>query len=247
MAATDSNRMNTFLQAVSREGMYSSGDNLLFYTRQIFDGVPIEGKRFLDIGGGTGIYTFYAALMGAPQAVCLEPEALGSTAGVTAKFERMHGLLGLSTDVRIRGATIQEFDPGETRFEVVLLNNSLNHVDEEACVVLDRDPEARDRYVELFGKLHALCAPGAKLVATDCSNRNFFADLGLKNPIMPSIEWEKHQPPEVWAALLAKAGFRNPRIRWTSLNPLRDFGRALLANRVAAYFLQSHFCLTMDA
>ncbi len=247
MVTPDTGQMKTFLQAVSTEGMYSSGENLLFYTKQIFDGVPLEGRRFLDIGGGSGVYTFYAALRGASEARCLEPEAMGSTAGVTAKFDRMHSLLGLSTDVRIQGTTIQDFDPGGIRFDVVLLNNSLNHVDEEACLNLGKDPAAEARYIELFGKLHELCAPGAKLVATDCSSRNFFPRLGLKNPIMPTIEWDKHQPPEVWAALLAEAGFRNPRIRWTSFNPLRDVGRVLLANRLAAYFLQSHFCLTMEA
>jgi hypothetical protein len=74
--------------------------------------------------------------------------------------------------------------------------------------------------------------PGAKLVASDISCDSLFARLPLKNPLEPTIEWEKHQTPEKWAALLEDAGFRDPWIRWNSLNTLRRPGRIVLGNRV---------------
>jgi hypothetical protein len=87
--------------------------------------------------------------------------------------------------------------------------------------------------------------PGAKLVASDISCDSLFARLPLKNPLEPTIEWEKHQTPEKWAALLEDAGFRDPWIRWNSLNTLRRPGRIVLGNRVGAWLLGSGFCLTM--
>ena len=48
----------------------------------LFDGVDLSGKRMLDIGGGSGIYSFYAACAGAREVICLEPEAAGSMSGV---------------------------------------------------------------------------------------------------------------------------------------------------------------------
>jgi 2-polyprenyl-3-methyl-5-hydroxy-6-metoxy-1,4-benzoquinol methylase len=46
----------------------------------LFRDIDFDGKRVLDIGGGDGVYSFYAAAMGAAEVVCLEPEAAGSTA-----------------------------------------------------------------------------------------------------------------------------------------------------------------------
>lgn len=105
---------------------------------------------------------------------------------------------------------------------------------------------ARATYLSLFRKLARLAKPGAKLIVCDCARRNLFADLGLRNPIVPKIEWHKHQSPELWARLLASAGFANPKIRWTSFNTFRRSGQLLLGNRVAAYCLTSTFCLSME-
>lgn len=61
--------------------------------------------------------------------------------------------------------------------------------------------------------------------------------LGIRNPWAPSIEWNKHQPPGVWARLLENAGFRDPRIRWT------PFGWGSTC-AVGAFFRTSHFTVT---
>jgi hypothetical protein len=67
----------------------------------------------------------------------------------------------------------------------------------------------------------------------------------MRNPFAPSVEWEKHQHPRVWAELLAESGFHSPRIRWSTLNTLRTPGRVVLGNRVGAYCCESTFTLTM--
>jgi len=234
-----------FEALVAERGLYSSPGNLHFYGRYLFDGVPLAGASVLDVGGGTGVYTFYAATAGARRAVCLEPEARGATAGVGERFREVWDALGRPEGVCLEPATLEEFENRDGLFDVILLNNSVNHLDEEACVRLPDDESARERFRRQFARLHALAAPGARLIVTDCSNRNVFHRLGLRNPLLPMIEWEKHQPPEVWAGLLAEAGFTDPRIRWSSFNRLREPGRILLGNRVAAYCLTSHFRLVM--
>jgi hypothetical protein len=90
---------------------------------------------------------------------------------------------------------LQDYDPAGDQFDILLLHQSINHMDEHACSQLHRDRAAQALYPPLFLKLAALARPGAKLIAVDCARRNLFPDLRLKNPILRSIEWDKHQSP----------------------------------------------------
>ena len=128
---------------------------------------------------------------------------------------------------------------------MVLLAASINHLDEAACSRLHEDDDAREVYRTIFDKLAGLTNPAGVLLALDGGRKNIFPSLGLRNPIARSIEWEKHQQPEVWVDLLAGSGFELPSIRWLSFNTLRAPGRMLLGNRLAAFFLTSEFLLTM--
>ena len=188
--------------------------------------------------------SFYAAAQGADRVVALEPEAHGSTAGVRERFLRLGGRLGFGA-VELRPERFHEFDPDGETFDVLFLRASINHLDEHATTLLHHDPEARAAYLELLGKLAGMSADGAKLVVSDCTRHNLFARLGVKNPLQPTIEWQKHQTPETWAALLAEVGFAEPRVRWNSLNSLRGPGRALMGNRFASWLTLGSFCLTM--
>jgi SAM-dependent methyltransferase len=218
--------------------------NLRFYLDYLFEGVDLKGARVLDIGAGGGRYSFYAAAAGAAHVVALEPEAAGSDAGVATQFERFREQLGVDS-VELRHATLQEFDPGDERFDVLFMHASINHLDEPATTRLHTDPEARQAYRELFARLAGMGADGAKLVASDASRHNLFAHLPVRNPLQPTIEWDKHQPPELWIELLEEAGFAEPRVRWSTPNSLRRPGRLLLGNRAAAWLTEGAFCLTM--
>jgi SAM-dependent methyltransferase len=235
---------DAYLAAVSEEGIYPNAGNLEFYLQFLFDGVPLRGRSVLEIGGGAGTLSFYAGSVGASRVVCLEPEADGSDAGIQQRFRHLADRLGLGS-VRLEPTTLQGFDPRGETFDVVVVHNSINHLDEEACVALGRSAVARQRYRALFEKIAALTRPGGQLVAADCSRHNLFGMLGLKSPIMPTIEWHKHQRPQTWAAILREVGFDRPRIRWSTFNTLRTPGRILFGNAVAAFVLTSHFCLTM--
>jgi SAM-dependent methyltransferase len=218
--------------------------NLRFYLDYLFRDVELADRRMLDVGAASGgRYSFYAACKGAAEVVALQAHHDGSTAGTAAEFDTTAGRLGLE-NIRFVASSLSESKLEPAHFDVLLLYASINHLDEEACVRLERDPDARTHYLALLRELARVAAPGATLIVVDCSSRNLFARFG-KNPLAPGIEWEKHHPPELWVNLLEEAGFTRAKIRWNSVNTLRAPGRVLLGNRFAAYCLASVFCLTM--
>ena len=231
-----------YFQLVDEKSLWSSSANWRFYVDLLFEGVALGDKRVLDVGAGKGLLGLYAACQGATHVVCLEPEAAGSTANVREVF---HGLASELTcgQAQMLPLTFQDFDPGEERFDVVVVHNAINHLDEDACIRLHHDEQASRRYRELLEKMARLCARGAEVIIVDCDRSNFFAQLGLRCPFIAPIEWHKHQPPRVWAELLADVGFRTRRVRWFAFNCLGRPGQLLLGNRVAAYFLGLVFCL----
>ena len=234
-----------YFSAVIEEGLYPSRRNLQFYLKALFKDIALENRRVLDIGGGSGLHSFYAACMGAKEVVCLEPETGGSRSGMGAKFRKLGGILGYN-HVRFEPLTFQAFEPTGKQFDIILLHNSINHLDETACINLLNSEAAKAIYLNMFSKLSSLASGGASLIVCDCSRYNFFALLRIKNPFAPTIEWHKHQAPEVWVDLLSQVGFVNPRIRWTSFNTLRSPGKTLLGNKLLSYFFRSNFCFTME-
>jgi hypothetical protein len=75
---------------------------------------------------------------------------------------------------------------------VVIMFNVINHLDEDAVVVLHQDPVAFERYVTLLKNLHFRMRPGGWIVVADCARANFWPRLGLGSPFARSIEWHKH-------------------------------------------------------
>ena len=234
-----------YIDIVVREGYFSSIGTAKFYLNYLFQEVSFIGRSMLDIGGGVGLLSLYAASMGAKPVICLEPELEGSKKGVLDEFKGLSEALSLD-GVSFQSVTFQDFDPGDQTFDIILLHNAINHLDEEACINLQYSDNARNKYKLIFQKLSELASPGAKLIICDCSRYNFFALLHLKNPFAPTIGWHKHQSPKYWSKMLYDFGFVNPQIHWLSPSRLQTICRFLFGNRFAAYFLISHFCLAMD-
>jgi len=242
----NNDQIDEYLDIVTRKRIScASKANLRFYLDYLFQDISLVGKSMLDIGGGSGLFSFYTAIMGATEVICLEPELAGSTKDNLDKFKQLSLSLSLS-NVSFQPVRFQDFDARNRTFDIILLHNAINHLDEEACTKLQYNDAARNRYRSIFQKLSEIAAPGAKLIIADCSRYNFFALLGIRNPIAPTIEWHKHQSPEYWSNMLFGYGFVNPKVRWTSSSSLRRIGRLFFGNRFASYFLTSHFVLVME-
>lgn len=229
---------------VINAGLYSSKHNLLHEMDFVFKDIDLKNKRVLDIGGGTGIYSLYAACKGAERVVCLEPEMAGSSEAMVTNFIKLKTLLGLE-NVSLEQLTFQEFDSQESTYDVILLHNSVNHLDEDACISLKTNAKSKIIYEEILMKIYLLASESARLIICDCSSNNFFATIKMRNPFAPTIEWHKHHTPETWINLLYKVGFRSAHIKWTTFNRLGKWGELLLGHRLVAYFLISHYHLTL--
>lgn len=212
---------------------------VISYQKLLFQDVDIRGRSLLDVGGGTGVMAFYGALCGAKRVVCLEPSAAaGSKDGIRERFDHIRSRTDL--DVEFVAGSLQDWSEP---FDIVLLNNVINHLDESACQRLHFDPHARSAYRSQLMRIADVTK--AWLVVSDCSKRNFWASVGIHNPFAPSIEWEKHQKPELWAELLGSAGFRTHGLRWNALARAGKMGQAVLGNRLGGYLTNSHFILTL--
>jgi len=200
-------------------------------------------KSVLDIGGGSGLISFYAAIQGAREVVCIDPGLAGSSIGIKRQFELLSQELCLET-VSFYSNRFQDFNFKDKKFDLILMHNSINHLDENACVKLNFDLKSEMKYHLIFDKISSIMCEGAKLIIVDCSRKNFFNLLGLKNPFSPEIEWYKHQTPHLWIQLLSSHAFTNPQIRWMSFSGIHH--GLLLNNYYVSYLLNSHFIIIMN-
>jgi len=236
---------NTYFAIIKRYDLWSwSQASLRLDLDYLFQNVTFKGKAMLDVGAGSGLFSLYGAMSGAKPVVSLEPELAGSTEGISARLRQLS--LAFPNRIIVKDSAFQEFDPGMQTFDIILLHNSINHLDEEACISLQYSEDAKHKYSAIFHKLSKLAAPGAKLIICDCSNHNLFRLLHLYNPFAPRIRWHKHQSPKFWSSMLMQFGFVNSKIRWTPVTRFGKAGELLSGNWLISYCTKSHFCLTMD-
>jgi SAM-dependent methyltransferase len=209
----------------------------------LYNTVDFKGKTVLDIGGGTGYHALYASKCGAKSCIIIEPESDGGHDAMIKKFEIMRKEMGVS-NVELLQTTIQDYQIPERGFDIVLIHNAINHFDEAACITLRTSDKSKAIYREVFKSIAKLVNSGGLLLVSDCSSNNLYPKLGLKNPIDPSIEWHKHQPPAEWAKLAAQEGLMLQTVRWTSPTRFGKWGQMLFGNAVGAWFFTSHFLAT---
>ncbi len=212
---------------------------------QYFKGVNFKGKKFLDIGCGNGRFSIWAAIHGASKTLGLEPTLEGSRNVSVSSFRDTIEHLKLD-NIDIEERTFQDFNSPDSYWDIVLLSASINHLSENACITLQKNQDSQRKYMEIFSKLYSILSPGGLVIITDCSSENKYADIGIPNPYAPSIEWHKHQPPEVWAEYLQNVGFLKPRIKWTSPPRYLYFGLLLLSNHIYSYRRGSMFRLQVS-
>lgn len=240
----DANNQAAYAAAMVRHGSYTNSVRLMRHLQYVCGSV--DGVRSaLDIGGGVGSLSFYLASQGAKRVVCIEPEADGSTEGVTSVFDKLREDIPLSENVELARTTFQGYDPGTEKFDLIVAHNSINHLNEPACEDLKSNSQSYETYIGYFERIFDMLESGGRFVALDCSRYNFFDAIGISNPVMPDIEWDKHQSPYMWREMLERVGFVDSAIQWTSFNALGAVGRLLMNNPVVGYILLSHFRLSV--
>jgi cyclopropane fatty-acyl-phospholipid synthase-like methyltransferase len=221
---------------------YSSGARYRLRGDFLFAGLSLANSHVLEVGCGTGAWATWAALHGAHRVVGIEPEAEGSSSKVLAQFQRAIETLGLCEQVEAAGHSLQDLVPSEQPFDVVVMYDVINHLDEDAVTVLHCDQTAFKRYVILLESIRSLMHPGGWVIVADCARDNFWNRLGLPAPLASSIEWHKHQNPYTWVKVFEHAGFQCYDLRWS---PLQPFPR-LTANWLVQYLTCSHFVLRLQ-
>lgn len=239
----EDNLIDQYFNIVEKNNFYSNKKRLLFYLDYLFNGLDLNNKIMLDIGSGFGLFSFYAAVKGA-NVTCIEPEGDGSSNNQIKIFNSIKSQLKIES-IMLYPTTIQNFNDKE-KYDIVILHNSINHLDEESCINLKKDKLAIENYSKILSKISNITAKGGKIIITDCSRYNFFGTIGIKNPIAKNIDWKKHQSPELWIKLLRNEGFSNPKVKWTTFNRFGDLGKLFIGNKFAAFFLRSHFHLSME-
>ena len=204
-----------------------------------------QPKNVLDIGGGSGYISFYFLASGAEKSICLEPEEDGSTEGIMNEFNLIRKTMDFEDNASLLPITFQNYNAEDKKYDFISLYHSVNHLNESATVSLAESKKAQDIYVQLFKKMFDMTAPGGTILCCDIARNNVFGDLGLKNPLASTIEWEKHQSPYLWAELFKEAGFVDPKIRWSTFGKGKPFVDLFLSNKIASYFIISHFCMTV--
>jgi len=239
----DSRHFSLTEREVVALGLWPSFARLDHRARHFLGGTEVEGRDILEVGCGNGAFLIWCWAQGAKRCVGIEPEADGSKSGASNIFENAIQRLGCSHEVQLLRSRLEELYTNDVgSFDVILLYNVINHLDENACERIKEDPPAREVYVDAFRNLGRLVRRHGKVIIADCARNNLFPDLGLKNPFAPNIEWSKHQNPDVWKAILNAAGFIPGASRWYQLYPLRHLG-FLFSNRLVAYLTYSHFVL----
>ena len=80
----------------------------------------------LDIGGGYGLHSFYAACLGAKEVICLEPVSEGSSDSSIENFTKIQDRFGVD-NVKLQNITFQEFKHDGKLFDLILSHYSINH------------------------------------------------------------------------------------------------------------------------
>ena len=213
---------------------------MLTYLNWCFEGIDFNGKSVLDIGGGNGIYSFFSKLKGASSVLNLEPFSAGSS---KFNFEGVEIIDDLS--ISVKNQTIQDFKTNKS-YDIIILHDSINHLDENIFKDIHQDENKFELYKKLISKIIKILAYNGHMVITDCSRRNFWGDLGLKNPFAPSIDWHLHQSPTLVFKLFENHTF-DKKIRWSPFKRLGIFGYFISSlGMFPSYFLQSHFNLCIS-
>lgn len=211
-----------------------------YFKNYIFNGIDINNKNILDLGGGNGIASFFTLFQSSSSnAWIVDPITEGSNQLMTDQYNYMKESFD-GNRINFHRDYIDSLEE-PNHFDIVLMHNSINHIGEDIIEQVLVNHEKYDEYVERIQKITDRLKPGGKLIVADCGRKNFWDDIGLKSPFAPSIEWHLHCEPKTWQKMIEEIGFKHEHTKWTSRRELKGIGKILLGNRIFSYLLGSHF------
>jgi 2-polyprenyl-3-methyl-5-hydroxy-6-metoxy-1,4-benzoquinol methylase len=222
---------------ISRRVGYRSPGRYAFRAGFLFQGIPIQHRRVLDVGCGVGAFALWAALNGASFVLGIEPEAAGSTSGTLVRFRELISEFNLGAAVTASSSYLQQLEP-EEQFDIVVMYNVINHLDEDAVVRLHDHERSREVYIGLIRSIFDRTTPNGVVIVADSSRHNACNYLGIPTPFTRGIEWQKHQAPDVWITLFQVAGYELIDLRWSPFYPL-----GAVRSRFVQFLTASHFVL----
>jgi len=211
-----------------------------------FGSFDLKNRSVLEIGAGHGYLAALCLARGASRVVALDPESDGSTKGVNKQFACLSDNVALGKGIEYLPLSLDKFitTSGKETFNYILMCNVINHIDEDAVTRLhlpDADCE-RKRYVKTFEEIHNLLSETGILLASDVGRYNLWNSIGLCFPTCRTIDWNKHQDPHIWQALLSKAGFESIDVKWLTPYRLRHF-KAIVGQKWVVQCINSHFLI----
>lgn len=209
----------------------------------LYRNIDFSNRNVLDIGGGIGLHSFYALARGAKSTVIIEPEGDGGHTETINKYNKLCESFTVN-NISLIQSTFQNFQAPKGAFDIILIQDAINHFDETACISLRESNASRQVYHTIFQSIAELIRPGGTLILSDCSSINLYPMLNMKNPFDLNIEWIKHQPPKVWIELANANGFEQTDLRWSTPARFGKIGQLLFGNAFSALFFTSHFVIT---
>ncbi|WP_167768513.1 methyltransferase domain-containing protein [Haloarcula amylovorans] len=208
------------------------------YFEYLFQGITLRDKDVLEIGAGSGAISELLVKHGASKVVALEPEAAGSDyKGVS--FRRLKNRANKYENINALNQAFQDFVIKD-QFDLVVLHNSINHLNENLVTRIHNDKVAWDRYQNLIDKIFEVTAQQGKVVVCDSARSTFWTPFDI-SPVS-NIEWEKHQNPDLWVSIFRESGFEYIQKDWTPVfgNPIIQL---VTGTYLGAFLRAGHFRL----
>lgn len=231
------------LKIFKKKGSLGSINKLKYYLSYLFRNIELKNKKVLDIGSGYGLYTSYIAAGGASLVYSVEPELDGGTNKMIETIKTLKTQHDLQSIV-IEKELFQNLNINK-KFDVILLHNCINHLNEDACESLLSEDDAQEEYLMYFKKLRKLLLPHGRLIITDVERDNFFNQFNLNNPFAPSIEYNKHQNANVWLKIAEKSGMKLIELDYNKFNFFGPVVRNIIPKKIAKYVFGTGFKIVL--
>lgn len=230
---------NKYDKNLKHSGIKRSFGYSFYFKNYIFQGINLKDKSLLDIGGGNGIASFFAFHSDKScKCTIVDPFEEGSNKEMYSQFNELSKLYDKA--VILHNDYVDTL-PEKKNFDIILMHNSINHIGEDIITDLDNDNKSQEEYSRRLEEILKQAKKGATIIVADCSSKNFWNDLKIKNIFAPAIDWNLHKPPHVWQKMLEDLGCHHINTKWTSRRELLLFGKYLFANKFISYMLNSHF------